>query len=74
MITQIATVSIYAEDQQRSLKFWTDKMGFEVKANINGSKYEKVRNGMLIDCNQLKYDELNSSPLGIYPYSPPLLL
>jgi len=32
MITQIATVSIYAEDQQPSLKFWTDKMGFEVKA------------------------------------------
>ena len=33
MITQIATVSIYVEDQQQSLKFWTDKMEFEVKAN-----------------------------------------
>jgi lactoylglutathione lyase len=33
MITQIATVSIYVEDQQLSLKFWTDKMGFEVKSN-----------------------------------------
>ena len=33
MITQIATVSIYVEDQQQSLKFWTDKMGLEVKAN-----------------------------------------
>jgi lactoylglutathione lyase len=33
MITQIATVSIYVEDQQQSLKFWTDKMEFEIKAN-----------------------------------------
>ena len=33
MITQIETVSIYVEDQQQSLKFWTDKMEFEVKAN-----------------------------------------
>jgi lactoylglutathione lyase len=33
MITQVATVSIYVEDQQVSLKFWTDKIGFEVKAN-----------------------------------------
>jgi catechol 2,3-dioxygenase-like lactoylglutathione lyase family enzyme len=34
MITQIATVSIYVEDQQLSLKFWTDKIGFEVKQII----------------------------------------
>ncbi|HEU4445262.1 MAG TPA: VOC family protein [Nitrososphaeraceae archaeon] len=33
MITQISTVSIYVEDQQDSLKFWTDKIGFKVKAN-----------------------------------------
>jgi lactoylglutathione lyase len=33
MITQIATVSIYVGDQQVSLKFWTDKMGFDVKTN-----------------------------------------
>ena len=26
-------VSIYVEDQQVSLKFWTDIMGFEVKSN-----------------------------------------
>ena len=32
MITQVATISIYVEDQQESLKFWTNKVGFEVKA------------------------------------------
>ena len=33
MITQVATVSIYVENQQESLNFWTNKIGFEVKVN-----------------------------------------
>jgi hypothetical protein len=28
MITQIATISIYVEDQQLSVKFWTDKIAY----------------------------------------------
>jgi predicted enzyme related to lactoylglutathione lyase len=33
MINQIATVAIYVEDQQKSLEFWTEKAGFEVRRN-----------------------------------------
>jgi len=33
MIKEIATVAIYVEDQQKSLEFWTQKVGFEVRAN-----------------------------------------
>ena len=33
MITGIGIVSIDVENQQKSLKFWTDKVGLEVKAN-----------------------------------------
>lgn len=32
MITGISTASIYV-DQQEALKFWTEKIGFEVMAN-----------------------------------------
>jgi lactoylglutathione lyase len=33
MITQIATVAVYVEDQEKALKFWTEKVGFEVYRN-----------------------------------------
>lgn len=33
MITQIATVAIYVDDQQAALSFWTEKVGFEVRRN-----------------------------------------
>lgn len=33
MIKQIATVAVYVEDQEKSLQFWTEKVGFEVMAN-----------------------------------------
>jgi hypothetical protein len=33
MITGMGTVSIYIENQQKSLKFWTERVGFEVRAN-----------------------------------------
>jgi lactoylglutathione lyase len=33
MITQIHTASTYVENQQEALKFWIEKVGFEVKAN-----------------------------------------
>jgi lactoylglutathione lyase len=32
-MTQIHTTSVYVENQQEALKFWTEKVGFEVKAN-----------------------------------------
>lgn len=31
MIKQLATVGIYVEDQSAAEKFWTEKLGFEVK-------------------------------------------
>ncbi|WP_409177286.1 VOC family protein [Brevibacillus fortis] len=31
MITKMATVAVYVEDQQRAKVFWTEKVGFEVK-------------------------------------------
>jgi predicted enzyme related to lactoylglutathione lyase len=34
MITAIATVSIYVEDQDRNLRFWTDKAGFRLVRDI----------------------------------------
>lgn len=33
MITVSPAVSIYVENQQESLKFWTEKVGFEIEAN-----------------------------------------
>lgn len=33
MIKQIATVGVYVEDQEKSLEFWTGKLGFKVYAN-----------------------------------------
>lgn len=33
MITQIATVGVYVEDQEAARKFWTEQVGFEVRAN-----------------------------------------
>jgi lactoylglutathione lyase len=32
MIRQIATVGVYVENQASAEKFWTDKIGFEVKS------------------------------------------
>ena len=33
MIERIATVAIYAEDQQAAMKFWTEQVGFELRRN-----------------------------------------
>ena len=33
MITQIATIGIYVDNQEVSLRFWTEKMSFEIRAN-----------------------------------------
>jgi len=33
MIKQIATVAVYVENQQNSLRFWTEQVGFEVFRN-----------------------------------------
>jgi lactoylglutathione lyase len=33
VIQSIATVAVYVEDQQKTLEFWTQKVGFEVVAN-----------------------------------------
>jgi len=30
MITKIATVAVYVDDQKKAKNFWTDKVGFEV--------------------------------------------
>lgn len=34
MITEIATVAVYVEDQQKAKEFWTNKVGFEVYAEF----------------------------------------
>jgi lactoylglutathione lyase len=34
LITNIATVAVYVEDQQAAKEFWTNKVGFEVKAEF----------------------------------------
>ena len=31
MITHINTVAVYVDDQQKSLEFWTEKVGFQVR-------------------------------------------
>ncbi|MBI4558395.1 MAG: VOC family protein [Candidatus Hydrogenedentes bacterium] len=31
MITHIATIAVYVEDQTRAERFWTEQVGFEVK-------------------------------------------
>ena len=31
MVQRIATVAVYVEEQNEALKFWRDRMGFEVK-------------------------------------------
>ncbi|MBD8037430.1 VOC family protein [Solibacillus sp. A46] len=35
MIGQIGQVMLYVEDQERSKKFWTEKLGFTVVSDIN---------------------------------------
>ena len=35
MIKKIGTVGIYVEDQKKALSFWTDKVGFELRNNID---------------------------------------
>ena len=35
MIKKIGTVAIYVEDQNKALKFWTEKVGFVVRDNKN---------------------------------------
>jgi lactoylglutathione lyase len=45
MIKQIATVGIYVEDQKKALQFWKDKVGFEVRNNVdmgNGMTWMEV--------------------------------
>lgn len=45
MITKIGTVGIYVDDQQKALKFWTEKVGFELRINIdmgNGMTWMEV--------------------------------
>jgi lactoylglutathione lyase len=34
MITNLTTVAVYVEDQQKAKDFWTSKVGFEVKAEF----------------------------------------
>ncbi|MEH7332377.1 VOC family protein [Neobacillus drentensis] len=34
MISNIATVAVYVDDQQKAKEFWTEKVGFEVKAEF----------------------------------------
>jgi lactoylglutathione lyase len=31
MITHISTVAVYVDDQEKSLEFWTEKVGFKVR-------------------------------------------
>jgi predicted enzyme related to lactoylglutathione lyase len=33
MISHIATVAVYVEDQQKASKFWTEQVGFEVRSD-----------------------------------------
>lgn len=33
MIKRIATVTVYVENQQEALRFWTEQVGFEVRRN-----------------------------------------
>jgi lactoylglutathione lyase len=33
MIKQIATVALYTDNQEAAMKFWTEKIGFEVRRN-----------------------------------------
>lgn len=35
MIEQLGQVMLYVEDQERSKKFWTEKLGFTVVSDIN---------------------------------------
>lgn len=40
MIKKIATVAVYVDDQEEALKFWTEKIGFEKRQDIDmGNKY-----------------------------------
>lgn len=34
MITNVATVAVYVDDQQKAKEFWTNKVGFEVFAEF----------------------------------------
>jgi lactoylglutathione lyase len=34
MISSIATVAVYVDDQQKAKDFWTNKVGFEVYAEF----------------------------------------
>ncbi|MFD2169755.1 VOC family protein [Tumebacillus lipolyticus] len=49
MINKIGTVAVYVDDQEQTLKFWTEQVGFEVKANHpmgpNGSWIEVAPKG-----------------------------
>ena len=45
MIKKIATVGIYVDDQKKALQFWTEKIGFELRNNIdmgNGMTWMEV--------------------------------
>jgi predicted enzyme related to lactoylglutathione lyase len=34
MITNIGTVSVYVEDQERAFRFWTEQVGFEERRRV----------------------------------------
>jgi lactoylglutathione lyase len=36
MIKQIATVAVYVEDQQKAKTFWSEKVGFDIIAELMG--------------------------------------
>jgi catechol 2,3-dioxygenase-like lactoylglutathione lyase family enzyme len=45
MIKNIATVGVYVDDQKKALQFWTEKLGFELRKNIdmgNGMSWMEV--------------------------------
>jgi lactoylglutathione lyase len=45
MIKNIATVGVYVDDQKKALQFWTEKIGFELRKNIemgNGMTWMEV--------------------------------
>ena len=45
MIKQIATVAVYVRDQKEALEFWTKKVGFNLRDNIdmgNGMSWMEV--------------------------------
>ena len=64
MIKQIATVGIYVDDQKKALEFWRDKVGFELRNNIdmdNGMTWMEVAPRGAESCLVLYPKELMSN-------------